>query len=194
MGEKMDKAMEGLREVATGSTPENDLRARLHSDHAEVARLIEALLATDEIDVSTREELKTQIIVQLTAHAKAEEEVVYATLELNGHLRAQADVAYREHEEIEDLLRDLETLDGGDGALSAVARTLQQAVTHHVHEEETSVLPNAERELGQPALAALIPRFNQRRTELMRSMLDQFAGTGPGYSRPNRLSESDSRF
>jgi hemerythrin superfamily protein len=190
----MDKAKEGLREVATGSTPENDLRARLHSDHTEVSRLIVALLGTDEIDVSTREELKTQIIVQLSAHAKAEEEVVYAFLEQNAQMRVQVDEGYREHQEIEDLLRDMETLEGSDAALGAVVRSLQQAVTHHVHEEENSVLPKAERELGQPALASLIPNFNQRRTELMRSLLDQFSGTGPGYSRQDTLSESDSRF
>lgn len=190
-----DKMKENLRETVTGSTPANDLRARLHADHVEVARLIDLLLSTDDVDVSMREDLKLQIIVQLTAHAKAEEEVVYTAFEQSHALRTQTDASFREHQDIDDLVRDLESLDGGDRALEVVLRSLKTTVEHHVHEEENNVLPRAEKELGQQVLVEMIPRFNQRKAELMDSLVDELAATEPGYRRsPNTLSESDSRF
>lgn len=190
-----EKMKEELREALTGSAPDNDLRARLHADHAEVSRLIDELLATDDVDVSSRDDLKVQIIIQLTAHAKAEEEVVYTYLRQDEQLRAAVDDGVREHQEIDDALRDLETLDAGDQALEVVLRELKSSVDHHVQEEESEVLPRAERVFGQQALVALIPTFNQRRMEIMDNLIDQMSATEPGYRRaPNRLSESDSRF
>ncbi|MEQ1504918.1 MAG: hemerythrin domain-containing protein [Myxococcota bacterium] len=200
-----DKLKEGLRETLTGSTPENDLRARLHADHAEVSRLIDELLASGAYEVSMREDLRDQIVVGLTAHAHAEEEVVYDFLKVQPQTRTRTEHAIREHAEIEHLVTELASYDCSDPALTDLVTELKRVVTHHVHDEENELLPNAERDLGAPVLARLIPAFNARKMVLMarseavqrrRGGLDIDADLAPdgGFRSIGGLEETNSQF
>jgi hemerythrin superfamily protein len=193
-----DKMKEDVREALTNSTPENDLRARLHADHTEVSKLIDELLATDDYEIAMREDLRDQIVIGLMAHARAEEEVVYDFLAQQATTQADTQHAFTEHEEIDRLMAVIKRLDGGDSNLDLVVQQLKETVQHHVHDEETKLLPKAERDIGQERLAALIPMFNTRKASLV-AELEQEASTGgtfgsPSIDRSNPLEESDSRF
>lgn len=163
-----DKMKEDLREAVTGATPDNDLRARLHADHAEVDRLIKELKGTDDHDIAMRADLRNEIVQALMVHARAEEEIVYDNLRSEPSLRTDITHADREHQDILRALASLEAVDCGDPAFLDAVDRLEDLVKHHVHEEETSVLPKAEERLGKEPLARLIQPFNERKRELLR--------------------------
>ena len=162
-----DKMREDLRQTLTGATVDDDLRARLHADHDEVARLIAELEGTTDADSEMRADLRDELQRGLVAHSKAEETVVYRRLESAGGLAQQTQHATREHAEIDAALHTVLSLDTADPAFADAVKTLKQVVTHHVHEEETNLLPKAEVMLGKDALTALIPGFNDRKRQLI---------------------------
>lgn len=195
-----DNIKENIRETLTGRTPENDLRARLHADHAEVSTLLDELLASEDYEIALREDIRDQIVVGLTSHAKAEEEVVYSWLAKEAATRSKTQHATREHAEIDRLVHLLKTSDVGDANFLELATELKGTVGHHVQEEENDLLPRAEQDLGTDQLAQLIPQFNARRAELVRELeleadaADTDTLRSPGRDLDNPLGESDSRF
>jgi hemerythrin superfamily protein len=196
-----DKLKEDVRETLTGSNTRNDLRARLHADHSEVSALIGELLATEEHEFAMRKDIRDQIVVGLSSHAKAEEEVVYSQLAQAPSTNGKTQHAYREHAEIDRLVHQLKVADVSDPNLNELVRELQQSVEHHVREEENDLLPRAETEIGQAALAALIPQFNARKAELVQQLeaesavdTDDDADLYRPPGRVNELGETDSRF
>ena len=196
-----DKLKEDVRETLTGSTPHNDLRARLHADHNEVSVLIGEFLGTADHELAMREDIRNQIVVGLDAHAKAEQEVVYSVLSHQPTTTGKTQLAVREHAAIDALVNQLKAADVGDSATNDLVKELQQTVGHHVYEEENDLLPEAEADIGKTALAALIPQFNARKDELTRQLeaeaaadLDEDADLYRTPERLNELGESDSRF
>ena len=167
MRDKIDKMMEDARELVTGSTVENDLRARLHADHSDVAIRLDELIATDDAEIPVREEIRAEIVTLLTTHARAEEEVVYTFLQREAEVRGETQHAVREHRDIDEALARVRTASVADTNFIELCRELKRVVTHHVHEEETDLLPKAEKEFGQERLAKLIPQFNRRKAELL---------------------------
>jgi hemerythrin superfamily protein len=191
-----DEMKEGIREVLTNRTPENDLRARLHADHVEIARLIDELLATEEYEISMREDLRDRIVMDLTVHARAEEEVVYDFLAQHPATQAGTQQAFHEHDEMDRLLALLDRMDGSDVNLELIVDQLKEAVQRHVHEEETELLPTGEQEIGQERLAQLIPLFNARKASVGAEMASRAqARETVGYRRTTlAYEETDSRY
>ena len=195
-----DNIKENIRETLTGRTPENDLRARLHADHTEVSTLIDELISSEDYEIALREDIRDQIVIGLTSHARAEEEVVYSWLAKDAATRSKTQHAIREHNDIDRLVHLLKTTDVGDLNFIELAKELKGTVGHHVQEEENDLLPKAEKEIGQDQLALLIPQFNARRTELMVELqleadaADSETFRSPGRDLENPLGESDSRF
>jgi hemerythrin superfamily protein len=196
-----DKLKEDIRETLTGSNAQNDLRARLHADHNEVSTLIGEFLSTGEHELAMREDIRNQIVVGLTSHAKAEEEVVYSVLSHQPTTTGKTQHAVREHAQIDALVKQLKTADVGDTETNELVKELQQTVGHHVTEEENDLLPKAESQLGKDALAALIPQFNARKAELVQQLeaeaavdTDADADLYRPPGRVNELGETDSRF
>jgi len=169
MRDKIDKMKEDVREFVTGSNTDNDLRARLHADHEDVGNLIDRMISAK--DESMRSELCARVVFLLTAHARAEEEVVYGFLHQRAIDRGDLNEAMRDHREIDRCLDQLKTCSVADPKFVEYCRGLKEAVTHHVHDEENTFLPQAEKDIGQERLAALIPQFNQRKSELMTQAL-----------------------
>jgi len=172
-----DKTKEGIRELLTGSNVENDMRARMHADHDEIARLIGVLLAADD---SAQNEARDDLIEALTVHLRAEEDVIYNALSQRPATAALTVHSYREHDDIERLVDELRLVDAGDPAMRGCVERLLDSVTSHVHDEEGELLPVAERELGKEHLASLIPMFNARRVEVAQELATQSAlGVSP---------------
>jgi len=173
-----DKIKEDVRELLTGSNVENDMRARLHADHDEVARITSELLAA--ADPASQERLRDQLVNVLTIHLRAEEDVVYNALSQRPATAGLTLHSYREHDDIERLVGELRLVDPGDPALRDCVERLRDSVTAHVRDEENEFLPQAERELGKEHLASLIPMFNARRVEIGQELATQSAlGSAP---------------
>ena len=106
-------------------------------DHREVERLFEELRTEPE-----KRPLSVPVLVGLlTAHSRAEEAEVYPVA--RGEASAEEEVAHsqKEHAQAEELLTKLEQADPESAEFDEILAQLVDAVTHHVEEEESKVLP-----------------------------------------------------
>jgi len=111
----------------------------LKKDHEKVKILLTQLVGLDENADAARENLLNQIRDELIPHARAEESVFYNSMRTMDLSRQVAMHGYKEHVEVEGLLRMLQIRDKIDMDWKDQARKLQQAVEHHILEEETTV-------------------------------------------------------
>ena len=96
---------------------------------------------------------------ELLGHMMAEEKLLYPLLEQE--MKQQIQDAIKEHNEVRE---HLEHLTAGNMPEDEWARHLQmmkQGIQHHVQEEESKILPAAQRVLGDEKLRELGPQFEQ---------------------------------
>lgn len=177
-----DKAKEDIRELLTGSDVENDMRARLHADHNEISRLMSSLPRAGSVHTSQKEmrEKIDDALDALIAHLRAEEDVVYSALSRRPATASLALHSLKEHDELELLIREVRLFGRGDLAIYRSIERLSDAIAAHIHREESSVLPQAEREFGREYLASLIPLFNEGKAKIIQDLAtDTLPGAGP---------------
>lgn len=111
----------------------------LRQDHRKVKRLFRDF---QDAKMAAKRALAEKIFGELKVHSAVEEEVFYpAVRKLGGE--NEIDQAYQDHLEVELLINELETLPAG-GAFNAGFEQLIEAVTKHIEEEESTLLPAAE--------------------------------------------------
>ncbi|MEW6301465.1 MAG: hemerythrin domain-containing protein, partial [Thermodesulfobacteriota bacterium] len=124
-----------------------------------------------------------RICRELDIHARLEEEIFYPAV------RAKVDEpgkqcvseAVKEHQSIKDLIRQLQRHDADDGGeYHGTVQELLECVTHHVDEEEKTVLPMAAERL-RDELEQLGARMRQRKQQLQDSLPPQ-ERTQPGQA------------
>jgi hemerythrin superfamily protein len=130
------------------------------NDHREVERLFDLLR-----DPGTRAQNVPLLVTLLTAHSRAEEAEVYPAA--RDEAGAADDVAHSqaEHAEADELLARLQETDPASSDFDAVLSELVDAVTHHVEEEEESVLPAMRSGLDDTRRAELADAFLASRAE-----------------------------
>lgn len=111
---------------------------RDHEGHRALFRQIE-----EADDPAARAELFTQLAVEVSAHAAAEEESLYATMLADPELRDEARHSVAEHKEIDDHLGALEKLDPASAEWTERFATLRHRYLHHIDEEEEEMFPEA---------------------------------------------------
>src|SRR5215204_3470351 len=117
-----------------------DVTTIIENDHREVDGLFAAHSAATTSEEKDR--IVEQIRLALAPHAAAEEILVYPSVR-----RATKDGddkaghAIDEHKEIKRILAEVDKMSAGDTTRDQKIRELQQAVEHHVEEEERDVLP-----------------------------------------------------
>lgn len=119
--------------------------------------------------------LADNVCVALEIHAQLEEEIFYPAL------RAVSDTetlrhAGPEHGEMRELCARLRGLDASDPAFDDTFFALARVVMHHVADEETLLLPAAERLIPEQ-LGELGTRMARRRFELMGPRTGEIAGS-----------------
>jgi hemerythrin superfamily protein len=125
-------------------------------DHREVERMFEQLKS----DPATRAGLTPVLTTLLAAHSRAEEAEVYPVA--RDEADQGDDVAHSQEEHLlaDQLLADLAGCDPASAEYDQSLTKLVDAVTHHVEEEEKTVLPGMRARLT-----------DERRTELGRAFL-----------------------
>lgn len=116
----------------------DDVIEMIEQDHREVERLFDQLLSGS----GDRGEIAHQICIELAAHSRYEEEVVYPAIEASipdGEDKVHEGV--EEHNQARDLCARLNGLAADDPTFDTVVMELQDAVNHHVQEEESEILP-----------------------------------------------------
>lgn len=132
----------------------------LHQEHAEVAQLLEQVIAAGKSEQLI--DLWHEVSVKLTTHARAEQETVYERLTNEKKLADQVGEAKSEHDEIERLLAEADAQGPGSEEFFALVADLQDAVLHHVQEEEEQILPAAAQSLDDDERQDLVNEFRAR--------------------------------
>jgi hemerythrin-like domain-containing protein len=128
----------------------------LKADHQKVAQLFERLeAASGKRKLSVFEEIRAE----LDLHAQIEEEIFYPALEQPSETRDLTLEAYEEHAMVKKLLRELSGAGTADDEWEAKAKVLQEAVEHHVDEEENELFGKAEQALGEEEIEELGQRL-----------------------------------
>jgi len=112
--------------------------------------------------------------VEVSAHAAAEEESLYATMLANPELRDEARHSVSEHKEIEDFLTELYELDIADPAWNGKFAEMRHRYEHHIDEEEEEMFPAAAEELSDSEQQRLANVFERRKPrELERAAAEE---------------------
>ncbi|HUQ77051.1 MAG TPA: hemerythrin domain-containing protein [Burkholderiales bacterium] len=114
--------------------------------------------------VATKRALVGSICLSLEVHAQAEEEIFYPAMASVD--TAQVGKLIPEHDKMRNLIAALRSMDAAGPQYDATVMELMREVMHHVADEETVLLPEAERVLGD-RLGELGGRMMKRRLELM---------------------------
>jgi len=112
------------------------------------------------------------ISLALEIHAKLEEEIFYPAM--RRYDAKLVDKSIPEHNEMRRLIARLRELQPGDQAFDSAVMELMRDVMRHVADEETSLLPDAERVLGDK-LSELGAQMTRRRFELAGPRADEIA-------------------
>jgi len=119
--------------------------------------------------------LVDNICVALEIHAQLEEEIFYPAL----RAVAETDAVKKslpEHDEMRRLISQLRMLEPGDASFDTTFYQLMNNVIHHVADEETLLLPAAERVLAD-RLGELGARMTTRRLQLVGPRSAEIAGS-----------------
>jgi hemerythrin-like domain-containing protein len=128
-----------------------------------------------EINEGQREAIVRSICAALEIHAQIEEEIFYPAVRESGVKAPALDTAVPEHDEMRRLIERVRSLDGQRAAQDDALNELINGVMHHMADEETQILPAAEKFLGAQRLAELGAQMTERRLELAKPRAAELA-------------------
>ncbi len=117
--------------------------------------------------------LVNTVCLALEVHAQLEEEIFYPAI--HGAHPALVDKSVPEHDEMRSLITTLRGIEPSNAEYDRTFMELMRTVIHHVADEETSLLADAER-LLEGELGA---RMMRRRMQLMMPRAGEIARNGP---------------
>ena len=130
-------------------------------DHREVERLFDELKDNPE----KRPNLLPVLTTLLTAHSRAEEAEVYPVAAEEAGEKDEVSHSQQEHIEADQLVAKLAETDPTSEAFDKALQNLIDAVSHHVEEEETKVLPGMRSNLSDERRAQLGEAFAASRKQ-----------------------------
>jgi hemerythrin superfamily protein len=150
-------------------------------DHSHVLVTFHQYTATSKPNV--KKALAETICDALEIHATLEEEIFYPALRALDRSEAVLDKSTPEHDEMRRLVAELRATRPLDVRHDELLHELMRDVMHHVADEETVLLPEAERSLGTDRLNELGAQMTRRRLELLKPKVGKIAAnTAVGFS------------
>ena len=137
-----------------------------------------------EIDTSpgTKEALVKSACDALEIHAQLEDEIFYPAMRSVGMESVVDEKNVPEHEEMRQLIAQMRSMEPTDRGYDDTFMRLMRVVMHHVADEETVLLPEAERLLAD-RLDVLGAQMTKRRLELVTPKAGKIAAnTAVGFS------------
>ena len=138
--------------------------ADLKADHDRHRDML-AKLGETSGDSEERRTLFEAFRVEVTAHAAAEEESLYAEMLGNPELRDEARHSVSEHKEIDDFLGELADIDMSSPAWKRKFDDMRHRYEHHIDEEEEEMFPAAEKGLDDATEERLADIYEERKPE-----------------------------
>jgi hemerythrin superfamily protein len=141
--------------------PAADVVDLIMADHREVERLFELL----KQQPTTRGLNFPVLCALLIAHSRAEEAEVYPVAKDEAGEDEEVAHSQGEHAEAEQMLERMAAMDPDSAEFASALEELVQAVSHHVQEEESRVLPGMKQRLSDSRRAELAEAFVTARTK-----------------------------
>lgn len=143
-----------------------DVVDAIMADHREVERLFDIMKKHPEQRLTAMPTLVTLLI----AHSRAEEAEVCPAARHEAGETDEVAHSQEEHAEAERLLERLQATDPLSDEFDQVLDDLVDSVTHHVEEEESTVLPGIRERLDENRRAELAEAFARVRAEHLGEM------------------------
>lgn len=116
---------------------------------------------------SVKKALADTICDALEIHATLEEEIFYPVMRREDPQQPFIHEAEPEHDEMRRLIAELRVTSGADPRHDKLVMELMRDVIHHVADEETRLLPDAEAILGKRRLSEMGAAMTRRRLQLV---------------------------
>ena len=145
----------------------------LKADHDRHRAMLAELAAANFAD---RPALFEAFRIEVSAHAAAEEESLYATMLADPELRDEARHSVSEHKEIDDFFGELADLDPRSSEWTETFGKMRHRYEHHIGEEEEDMFPAAAEKLSAADEARLAEIFERRKPK----ELERAEATPPG--------------
>jgi hemerythrin superfamily protein len=150
--------------------------ADLKADHDRHRELLTQIASTAPGDAE-RDRLFEAFRIEVSAHAAAEEESLYAMMLGKPDLRDDARHSVSEHKEIDDFFGDMAELDSSSDTWRKTFDKMRHRYEHHIDEEEQEMFPAAAEELSDEEEAKLAEVFEARKpAELERAEAEPAGG------------------
>lgn len=156
------RAIGSLRSM-TGTDPFDALA----QDHQKLLALLDRIAETDSSAVMRRATMLFQVKRMLTAHALAEEDIIYPMLHEDAHRPEQAKKLYREHADLKVRLFGLEHKAKDDPSWVEHLRALRRIVAEHAQEEEQIEFPKLRAALDERRSANLLGEVHREKSMLL---------------------------
>jgi hemerythrin superfamily protein len=116
---------------------------------------------------SVKKALAETICDALEIHATLEEEIFYPVMRTKADDQKVMEKSQPEHDEMRSIIAELRRTDAKDRRHDDLVFALMRDVQHHVADEETVLLPEAEQTLTRDRLSELGAEMTRRRLELV---------------------------
>jgi hemerythrin superfamily protein len=132
---------------------------------------------------SVKKALAETICDALEIHATLEEEIFYPAMRPRAANQKVMEKSEPEHMEMRRLIHELRNTDPRDSRHDELVFELMRDVQHHVADEETVLLPEAEQTMTKDRLSELGTQMTKRRLELVTPKAGKIAkNTAVGFS------------
>ena len=135
----------------------------LKNDHAKVSSIFDKL--EPATDAATRQQLFAQLKQELDIHAHIEETILYPALKQAAETRDITEEAYEEHQEVKDLLAELQTTPADSEEWGDMILELRENVEHHVEEEEGEMFTKAREVLSEQQINEIGARMSAEKQQ-----------------------------
>ena len=139
----------------------------LKDDHKQVKDLFRQFEKARSAD--RKKKIAEEAMHELEVHSAIEEEIFYPAVKAKAGKDAKetVDEGIEEHHVVDVLIKELKALREVSDQYEAKFTVLTENVEHHIEEEETELLPDAEKALGKEMIQTLGTQMEQRKSELM---------------------------
>lgn len=143
-----------------------DVVALITADHRDVENLFERIRTQPE----DRPALFAELCAKFFAHSVAEEEKIYPEIaKLAPDEKELVEHGAEEHHEAERILFRMQMIDPADAEFDELLEQAVQAVTEHVQEEESQVLPVLAKAAPKQRLEELGHVFSEAKAQVLRN-------------------------
>jgi hemerythrin superfamily protein len=150
----------GTIRAMTGGDPFDALA----QDHRKVLALIDAMEQSPDSARARRAAMLFQLKRMLTAHALAEEDIIYPMLRDDAERKEMATHLYREHADMKVRLFELEHRAKDDPGWMACLRELRSMIAAHAKQEEEHEFPRLRAAIGKQSTSQLMGEVQREKS------------------------------